>query len=174
MEIFSDMKRQPRLRPQADNAFFANGLSSRAIVQGAIARSMPFEDSSINTGRLPGSTNFVQIIPIPVTAELMARGKERFQIYCSACHSPLGDGNGIVTKYGMLRAGNYHDPRIIRMMDGEIFSAISHGKNLMAAYGSQVEINDRWAIIAYVRALQRTRLGSVEDSPEPVRASLKK
>ena len=173
MEIFSDMKRQPRLQPQSINAFFTNGISSQPIVQGTIARNQPFEDSVINTGRIPGSTNFVELIPIALNSELLARGKERYQIFCSPCHSPMGDGIGITTKYNMLRAANYHDPRIIRMADGEIFNTIIHGKNLMAAYGAHVEVNDRWAVIAYIRALQLTQLGTAEDVPEQNRGALK-
>ncbi|MCX6997034.1 MAG: cytochrome c, partial [Kiritimatiellaeota bacterium] len=81
--------------------------------------------------------------------------------------------NGIVTKYGLLRAGNFHDPRLIRMDDGELFHTVTAGKNQMPAYAPQVTVTDRWAVIAYIRALQRTRLGTLDDVPEELRASLK-
>lgn len=173
LEIFPDMKRQAKLRPQTAAPFFSDKMSSRPPVPGTIARGTPYENNEVNTGFRPGTTNFVENIPVPVTAELLARGKSRYQINCLPCHSPVGDGNGVVTKYGMIRAGNYHDPRLVKMTDGELFNTISNGKNLMAAYASQVSITDRWAIISYVRALQRCRLGVVEDVPEPQRAALK-
>jgi mono/diheme cytochrome c family protein len=174
IEIFPDMVRQAKLRPQSPNSFFGDGLSSRQPLAGTVARNSPWQDVPENTGRITGSTNFVETIPVPVTRELMARGRERFQIYCAPCHNPIGDGNGIVTKYGILRAGNYHEPRIVRMSDGELFNTISNGKNLMAAYGSQVPSEDRWAIIAYIRALQRARIASIDDVPTQDRAALEK
>ena len=167
------MKRQPRLRPQKPNPFFADGRSSRLPVPGTIARGSPFEDTPVNTGRVTGTTNWVETNPLPVTAELLTRGQERFTIYCSRCHSAAGDGNGIVTKYGLLRAGNYHDPRIIRMADGELFHTVTAGKNQMPAYAPQVPAADRWAIIAFIRALQRSRLGAIEDVPEEIHPGLK-
>ena len=173
LEIFPDMKRQPKLRPQKPNPFFADARSSRLPVPGAIARGLPFEDTPANTGRVTGTTNWVDTNPLPVTAELLARGRERFTIYCSRCHSEIGDGNGIITKYGLLRAGNFHDPRLIRMADGELFHTVTAGKNQMPAYAPQVTVTDRWAIIAYIRALERTRLGLLDDVPEEIRASLK-
>src|SRR6266498_3636435 len=103
--IFPDMKRQLKLRPQTANGFFANGLSSQLPPPGTIAQSKPmnvggqeiysFEDVPVNTGRLPGTTNFVELNPFPVTAELLARGQRQFTIYCSPCHSQVGDGNGV-------------------------------------------------------------------------------
>jgi mono/diheme cytochrome c family protein len=173
LEIFPDMKRQPRLRPQKPNPFFADERSSRLPVPGTIARGSPFEDIPVNTGRATGTTNWVETNPLPVSAELLARGRERYVIYCSRCHGETGDGNGITTKYGMLRAGNFHDPRLIRMADGEIFNTVTAGKNLMPSYASQVTLTDRWAVIAYVRTLQRTRLGTLDDVPEAIRPSLK-
>jgi mono/diheme cytochrome c family protein len=173
LEVFPDMKRQPKLRPQKPNAFFADQMSSRLPVPGTLAREAPFEDLPLYTGTLPGSTNFVETNPLPITAELLARGRERFTVFCSPCHSAAGDGNGITTKYGMLRAGNYHEARLVRMADGEIFNTITKGKNQMSSYASQVPVADRWAIVAYVRALQRSRLGAPQDLPAELRASLK-
>ena len=174
LEVFPDMKRQAKLRPQKPYAFFADQTTSRLPVPGTIARGTPYEDIPLNTGRISGTTNWVDTNPRPITAELLARGRERYTVYCSPCHSAAGDGNGIITKYGMLRAGNYHDPRIVRMSDGEIFNTITQGKNQMASYASQVSLDDRWAIIAYVRALQRTRLGTSADVPAEQRAALDK
>jgi mono/diheme cytochrome c family protein len=173
LEIFPDMKRQPRLRPQKPNPFFSDARSSRLPVPGTIARGAPFENTPVNTGCVTGTTNWVETNPLPVTAELLARGQERFTIYCSRCHSAAGDGTGIITKYGLLRAGNFHDPRLIRMADGELFHTVTAGKNQMPAYAPQVTVTDRWAVIAYVRALEGTRWGTLDDVPEEMRASLK-
>jgi mono/diheme cytochrome c family protein len=172
-EIFSDMERQPRLRPQKPDPFFADGRSSRLPAPGTIARGAPFEDTPVNTGCVTGTTNWVETNPLPVNAELLARGQERFTIYCSRCHGGVGDGNGITTKYGMLRAGNYHEPRLIRMTDGELFHTVTAGKNQMPVYAPQVTVTDRWAVIAYVRALELARLGTLDDVPEEIRANLK-
>jgi mono/diheme cytochrome c family protein len=174
IEVFPDMDRQPKLRPQAGNSFFADGLSSQLPPAGTVARGAPFEDTAANTGRLPGTTNFVEILPVPVTAQLLERGAQRYGIYCAPCHGAGGDGKGITGKYGMVAMANFHDARLVKMADGEIFNTITHGKNLMGGYAAALEINDRWAIIAYVRALQRSRLADLNDVPEPLRANLPK
>jgi mono/diheme cytochrome c family protein len=187
IEVFSDMDRQPKVRPQTRNDFFADKAGSRPLIAGTIARATPlkvgdanvyaFEDHAVNTGQLPsapGTTNFIELNPLPVTAEFMARGQQRYQITCLPCHGPQGDGKGITTKYGMVVIGNLHDPRIARMPDGELFNTISHGKNLMQGYAASIAIPDRWAIIAYVRALQLSHLASVEEVPAEHRAALPK
>jgi hypothetical protein len=184
IEVFPDMDRQLKLRPMQPNAFFANGVSSQPHPDGTIARStpiqtatgpvMPYEDSPVNTGHKPGSTNYVELNPLAVNLDLLKRGQQRFTINCSPCHGQLGDGNGITKKYGMTVVANLHDKRIVEMGDGEIFYVISNGRNLMQSYASQVDVQDRWAIVAYVRALQLARLGNVDDVPEPQRATLVK
>ena len=187
LEVFPDMKRQLKLRPQQPNAFFANGLSSQLPVPATIARGtpiqtaagpvLPFEDSPVNTGRVTGTTNFVETNPLPVTGTLLRRGQERFTIYCSPCHGAQGDGNGVTKKLGMAVVANLHDKRIVEMGDGEIFNVITHGKApnfLMQPYAAQVPVEDRWAIIAYVRALQLSRLGTVDDLPAEWRDKLTK
>lgn len=172
--IFPDMDRQAKLRPQKDFGWFQDGRSSRLPVMGTIARGARYEVSPETTGRIPNTTNFVETIPVPVTEQLMARGRERFQIYCLPCHGGQGNGQGVVTKFGLTIIANLHDPRIVQMPDGEIFNTITYGKGQMGAYGAQVEIEDRWAVIAYLRALQRSQLGSIEDVPEPERAQFGK
>ena len=184
IEIFPDMNRQLKLRPQEANTFFANGVSSQLPPSGTIARSEPvqtaagpvyaFEDSPVNTGRVTGTTNFVEMNPLPVTGELLQRGRERFDIYCAPCHGRLGDGNGITKKLGLMPAvANLHDQRIVVMTDGEIFNTITHGKSTMAAYGPLMPAQDRWAAIAYLRALQLSWLGSTNDLPPEQQAALK-
>ena len=184
IEIFADMNRQAKLRPQRPAGIFANGLSSQLPPPGAIARSQPiqtvdgpvysFEDSPVNTGKITGTTNFVETNPLPITAGLLARGHGRFDIYCSPCHGRLGDGNGITKKIGDMPAvANLHDQRIVVMTDGEIFNTITHGKNTMGAYGPLVPTPDRWAIVAYVRALQLSWLGTTNDLTADQQAALK-
>lgn len=183
--IFPDMEWQLKLRPQKPSGFFANGRTSQLPVPGTIARGTPiqttgglvysYEDSPVNTGHLPGTTNYVEITPLPITAALMKRGQQRFTINCSPCHGELADGNGITKKIGaMAVVANLHDARIVSMTDGELFYVITNGRNLMGAYGANVTVEDRWAIVAYLRALQFSQLASIDDVPEALRATLKK
>ena len=183
--IFPDMEWQLKLRPQKDNSFFPDGRTSQLPVPGTVPRSTPiqtargsfypFEDVPVNTGRATGTTNFVENNPLPVTLELVKRGQQRFTINCSPCHGAVGDGTGITKKIGAMGVvANLHDKRIVEMGDGELFYIITNGRNNMGAYGANVTVPDRWAIIAYLRALQLARLGSIDDVPEDLRAGLKK
>jgi mono/diheme cytochrome c family protein len=185
IEVFPDMDRQAKLRPQEPNPFFANGVSSQLPPAGTVARSEPiqtaagavyrFEDSPVNTGRITGTTNFVAVNPLRVDEALLLRGRERFDIYCAPCHGRTGDGNGITKKLGLMPAvANLHDQRVVAMADGEIFNTITHGKGLMGAAGPLMPVEDRWAVIGYVRALQLSWLGSAEDLPPDQQAAFKK
>jgi len=184
IQIFPDMKRQAKLRPQTANGFFASGLSSQLPQPGTISQGKPmvvagkeiypFEDVPFNTGRITGKTNFVELSPVPVTEALLKRGQQRFTIYCSPCHGQTADGNGITKKLGvMLTVANLHDKRIVELADGDIFNTVSNGKSTMGAYAAQIPVEDRWAIIAYLRVLQLSRLGSVDDLSPETRAKLK-
>ncbi|MGD0259276.1 MAG: cytochrome c [Verrucomicrobiota bacterium] len=183
--IFPDMERQPKLRPQTANAFFDNGLSSRLPVAGTIARSQPirvgnklvypWQDLPLTTGLVTGTTNFVEVNPLPVTDELLQRGQQVFNINCAACHSKLGDGNGTPKRINaMAVVANLHDKRIVELADGELFNTISYGKGLMPGYAANLPLQDRWAAIAYLRALQLSRLGALDEVPEALRGTLKK
>ena len=109
-----------------------------------------------------------------MTRAFLQHGRGQFEIYCTPCHGALGDGNGIMKKLGVMPAvANLHDKRLVEMTDGEIFNTLTHGKGLMAAYGPTVSIQDRWAIIAYLRALQLSWLGSTNDLPPNLQATLK-
>ncbi|HEY3854760.1 MAG TPA: cytochrome c [Verrucomicrobiae bacterium] len=191
IELFPDMVRQNKVRPETPSQFFPDQMSSRLVPVGTIPHNAPYtvngevlkidgkpvysyEDSPVTTGRIPGTTNFVPVSPIPLTRQLLDRGQQRFQINCMPCHGPAGDGKGITSKYGMISMANFHDKRLIDMPDGEIFNTITHGKNLMGAYGPNVVVEDRWAIIAYVRTLERSQLATEEDVPEPERGPFKK
>ena len=176
IELIPDMDRQPKLRPQTMNAFFKDGRSSQLPPQGTVARNAHYEESPVNTGRVAGTTNYVETIPVAVTAQLLSRGQERYGIYCLPCHGELGDGKGITSKLGMAVVADLHDHKgrkLITAPDGQIFDTIANGKNLMGAYGSVLDVQDRWAVVAYVRALQLARLGTVEDVPAAERGSIK-
>ena len=127
LEVFPDMDRQNKLRPQAANGFFASGRTSQPYVEGTIARGMPYQDLPVNTGRVSGTTNFVATIPVAINETLLERGRQRFDINCSPCHGAAGDGKGITTKYGMVAVANFHDPRLVKMRAGEIFDTITNG-----------------------------------------------
>src|ERR1044071_4462001 len=135
IELFPDMDRQPKLRPQAHNNLFADQFSSRLPVEGTVARTRPFvvegreiypfEDNALNTGRIPGTTNFVETIPLPLTEQRLARGRQRYTINCSPCHGAAGDGKGITSRYQMIAMANFHDPPLVKMPDGETFTTIT-------------------------------------------------
>lgn len=183
--IFPDMERQPKPRPQTANGFFENGMSSRQPVAGTVARSQPiqvgsqtvyaWQDTPVTTGLVAGTTNFVEVNPMPVTAELLKRGEQVFNINCAACHSKLGDGKGVPARIGaMAGVANLHDKRIVGLPDGQIFNTISYGRNLMQGYAQNIPVQDRWAAVAYLRALQLSRLGSIDEVPQSLRTTLKK
>lgn len=181
LEIFNDMVRQAKLRPQVPNSFLPDGRSSQPHVTGTVAQQIGFVNNDtwqgnvVNTGVIPGSTNFVASIPVPVNAALLARGRERFNISCLPCHGATGDGNGITKKIGAMPVvANLLDKNAIVIPDGQVFRIISEGKAPnMQGYAANIEINDRWAIVAYVRALQRARYATLEEVPAAERATLK-
>ncbi len=187
LEVWNDMDRQLKLRPQAAAGFLGweDGRTSRRWVQGTVPRLQPvkvgareihrFEDHPVMTGREPGKTNHVDISPMPVTAQSMARGKERYEIYCLPCHGAAGDGNGVLKKLGHGAVPSLTDETRIKHPDGFLFQVITVGSpaGLMLPYADKLPAEDRWAVIAYVRALQLARLGKPDELPEALRASLK-
>lgn len=185
IEIFPDMDRQPKLKAQSPSTFFGDGRNDRPVVPNTVNRGVGYTSQTaaepvwtggnvaFNTGK-NADGSFVQGFPAPfvVSRETMARGKDRYAIYCGVCHGALGDGNGITKTYGMTATPTYHAARLRDMANGEIFNTITHGKNLMGAYGDKLFPEDRWAVILYVRALQRAQNGSVEDVPAGARKDL--
>ncbi|MCW5556258.1 MAG: cytochrome c [Verrucomicrobiae bacterium] len=179
IELFPDMDRQFKLRPETKAGFYAwaNNMSSRPQVAGTIAQRDGFRDNTgwalnaLNTGK--DNDAFVEVGPIPITLEFLKRGEQRYGIYCQPCHGPQADGNGITKKLGMSTVANLQDQRILRMADGEIFQTISNGKSTMLGYAAQLAPEDRWAVIAYLRALQLSRLGLESDVPAPALQKLK-
>lgn len=174
-EIFPDMDRQLKALPQSESRFYADGRASRPPVSGTVARGDRYRRNPVNTGRESGSTNFVATIPVEVTAELLQEGRQRFGIYCAPCHGASGDGDGITTQYGMGVIADLHDyegRQLVRRPAGDLFDVITNGRGVMGAYGTKLSVRERWAVIAYMRALQRSRLATVEEVPEVERANL--
>src|SRR5437588_2414280 len=190
-EIFPDMVRQMKVRAQSPLNFFADGRGPRMPVNGTVPigyempkaqpigapESHPAPGFSVgtdygNTGKM--GNNWGTGIPVPVTAQLLQRGRERFNITCAMCHGATAAGNGITKSYGLATVVTLQDDRIRKMADGEIFNTITSGKNTMMAYGPNIMVEDRWAIIAYLRALQRSQNATVADVPPEHRADLDK
>lgn len=182
LEVFDDMDRQPKYKAQGRSEFFADKRNDRAAPANAVAFGRtPFKADAEFLGaddhRYRGKNadgSFARGFPagIPVNHELLARGQNRFNIYCLPCHGQTGDGNGITKAYGMAGTPSYHDDRLRSMPEGEIFNTITNGKLSMGAYGDKLSSEDRWAVIAYVRALQRAQTGRPSDVPEGDKAKL--
>lgn len=195
LEVFPDMDRQPRFDPQHKSEFFADSRAARQHVDGTVPRGFvnpgTFNSNQGNNARnLTGDAGFSigtdylntgiigevwgKGIPMEVNPELLARGKERFKINCSMCHGIAGDGQGIISKYGLGGIANFHDSRLRELPEGAIFDTITHGKGNMAPHGPNITVEDRWAIIAYVRALQRSQNATLADVPAEHRTELEK
>jgi hypothetical protein len=172
IHLIRDMHRQPRYNPQSESRFFADSSTMREPVPGTIPHGGIYSDSIYFFGK-DSAGNFVQNSPVPVTLQLLKRGQERFNIYCSPCHSRLGDGRGIVVQRGFAPPPSFHSDPFRQLPDGLIFYVISDGLGAMSSYGSQVRVADRWAIISYIRALQLSQNAPLEDVPESMRGSLK-
>jgi len=187
IEVFPDMDRQPKYKPQAESSFFADGNTDRPLPANVVARGRSVETDGRFLGAddhmyrgysgelgLPESTNWFRGFPegVEVTQSFLERGRQRYTVFCSPCHGALGDGNGITKQYGMGATPTYHSDRLRQMPEGEIFNTVTNGRNTMFAYGDKIPAADRWAIIAYLRALQRAQLGSVEDVPAANRSEL--
>jgi mono/diheme cytochrome c family protein len=175
-----DMHDAPRYKPLAESDFFANGSSARPLPAGTVARGELREDKLFYTGRTPEGSLALEI-PMPVTADLLRRGHERFNIFCSPCHGALADGRGMVVQRGYKQPASFHDERLRRAPAGYFFYNITNGFGVMSSYASQVPVADRWAIVAYIRALQlsqnvdASRLTPEErarlDAPPPAKAA---
>ena len=198
LEVFPDMVRQVKVRAQTPLVFFGDGRGSRLPVTGTIpigyempkpqtiatpasATPAPETHSGLsfsagpdyyNTGKM--ADHWGTGLPVTVTADLMERGRQRFNITCAMCHGATAAGNGITKQHGLATVVTLQDERIRQMADGEIFNTITNGKNTMMAYGPNITVADRWAIIAYLRALQRSQNASIDDVPPEHRAELEK
>ena len=167
-----DMQDQPRYRTFRASAFFADGRSARPHVPGTIARGHLEEDDHLYRGRIgdqPADT-----FPFPITAEILARGRDRSDIFCAPCHGRLGDGDGMIVERGMRRPASYHIDRLRKAPPGYLFDVITNGFGAMVDLSDRLSVEDRWAIVAYVRALQRSQNASLEDVPPEQREQLRR
>ena len=167
-----DMQDQPKYIPLRPSTFFADGRSERPLVEGTVARGHLDDDTVFFTGRIDGKP--VDAIPFPITREVLNRGQERFNIYCSPCHDRLGTGNGMIVRRGYRHPPSYHIDRLRQVPIGYLFDVITNGLGAMPDYAAQVEPRDRWAIVAYVRVLQYSQHAPVDDVPPEARAELTK
>jgi mono/diheme cytochrome c family protein len=164
------MHDQPKYQPMERSAFFNDQRAARPPVPGTVARGHLDEDAAFFTGNSGGKP--VETVPLPVTRELLLRGRERFDIYCSPCHDRVGTGRGMIVQRGFKRPPTFHQDRLREVPDGYIFQVISNGFATMPSYAAQVPPRDRWAIIAYIRALQYSQHASFADLPAEERAKL--
>jgi|TARA_B100001245_G_scaffold68244_1_gene47806 hypothetical protein len=178
IEVFPDMDRQAKVRPQAPNLFdevfgAGDGRGSRLPVAGSVARGAAVDDQPANTGRKSGSEEWVELNPLELSTDTLQRGRERYNIFCLPCHGQAGDGSGIVTQYSFTTA-DLHQNRLVQSPDGYLFDVITNGFNAttnavgiayrrMPSYKSKIPIEDRWAIVNYIRALQFSQLGRLEE-----------
>jgi hypothetical protein len=165
-----DMRQQPRDNPLAQSEFFDDGRAARPPVSGTIARGQLRRQVSFFTGRANGE--LVAEIPVQVTRELLERGRERFNIFCSPCHGMVGDGEGMVVQRGFQHPPSLHIDRLRQAPEGHFYVVMTHGFGAMASYASRVTPADRWAITAYIRALQLSQAAALEDVPEAERQKL--
>jgi mono/diheme cytochrome c family protein len=169
------MQDQPRLKPFKQSDFFADKRGSRDLPAGTVARGQLNTDKQLYTGKIDNpdmnavaqtvtdsngrvvATTFPNVVsefPVPVTEELIDRGGQRYKVFCSACHGMLGDGNGMIARRGFTKPPTYHDDRLRSAPVGHFYDVITNGKGVMSGYAAQIPVIDRWAIVAYIRALQ--------------------
>jgi mono/diheme cytochrome c family protein len=181
IQVVYDMDQQYKAKSQTTSGFFADGQSMRKHPEGTVARGQLHADDDFALGFTPtgGDTVFTEDFPVPVTAGMMARGRERFDIFCATCHGLSGNGNGLVhLRASSLGEGTWTPPTdltsatVVERPVGHIYNTIKNGIRNMPAYGPQIDPADRWAIVAYVRALQLSRNATVEDLPAAERAAL--
>jgi mono/diheme cytochrome c family protein len=165
-----DMHDQPKYQPFERNRFFADQRASRPLVPGVVARGHLDEDAAFFTGIANGAP--VTTNPLPLSRDTMLRGQERFNIYCSPCHDRVGSGEGMIVQRGYKQPPTFHSDRLRGVPDGYFFQVMTNGFGMMPSYAAQVPAHDRWAIVAYIRALQFSQHATVADVPASERAGL--
>ena len=175
-----DMQDQPKMKPLRGSTFFADGLSSRQPIVGTVPRGFLRENTELFTGKKAKATSGVQskdfpddvdTFPFPITKETVQRGRERYNIFCSACHGMTGNGDGMIVRRGFRRAASFNDDRLRNAPVGHFFDAITNGWGAMPSYAAQITAQDRWAIIAYIRALQLSQQNTKAQTPAAATAS---
>jgi mono/diheme cytochrome c family protein len=167
----SDMHDQPRLKPLRRSDFYADGRGSRPLEPGTVARGQLREDAYFYSGMV-GKNQPGNSMPFSVTADVLSRGQERFNIYCSPCHSRVGDGNGMIVQRGYRHPPSFHTDEARNYPLGHFFDVMTNGFGAMPDYAQQVSPHDRWAIAAYIRVLQYSQHATVNDVPAEMRGSL--
>ncbi len=178
IHLILDMDNQPKMKAQSYNPLFADRRAMRPRIPGTVARGELDENDSYKTGMK--NDEFIQTNPQPITDTLLKRGQERYNIFCAPCHGMTGYGDGMISKRAdELQEGtwipptSYHTETIRDRSDGHLYNTITNGIRNMPAYASQIPVQDRWAIVAYVRALQRSQNAPIDDVPEEKRKSLR-
>jgi mono/diheme cytochrome c family protein len=165
-----DMHDQPRYDPFERSAFFDDRRAARPLVPGTVVRGHLDEDDALFRG-LAGTAP-VEAVPLPISPQLLARGRERYDIYCSPCHDRVGTGGGMIVQRGFKRPASLHDARLRESPAGYFFHVISNGFGVMSGYAAQILVADRWAIVAYIRALQLSQHATLADLADEERARL--
>jgi mono/diheme cytochrome c family protein len=165
-----DMHDQPKYVPLRQSSFFGDERSARPLVPGTVARGELRDDPLLYTGKVNGAD--ATVFPFAVDARVLARGRERFDIYCSPCHGRTGQGDGMIVRRGFRRPPTFHQDRLRDAPVGHIFDVITNGFGAMPDYAAQIRAADRWAIVAYLRALQLSEHAAVADVPADKRSAL--
>ncbi|MFB6280193.1 MAG: cytochrome c [Salinibacter sp.] len=168
-----DMDFQQKFGPQEANPFFEDNAAMRTPVPGTVPRGELRNNSVLYEGRTEAG-DYVEEVPIAVNRAVLERGKDRYEVHCSVCHGKTGDGNGVIMRgdYGYTPASSYHIDRLRDAPDGYLYDVIANGVRNMPAYGQKVPVKDRWAIVAYIRALQRSQNATPDDLPPGQRTQL--
>jgi cytochrome c553 len=166
-----DMFQNGRIKPEEESHFFRNGSTAQRQPAHTLAQSQYSKDPLFDTGEENG--RLASSFPMKITTELLNRGRERFNIYCSVCHGRTGEGNGMIVQRGFPKPPTFHQDRLRKAPPGYIFGVITHGYGVMYSYADRVQPADRWAIVAYIRALQLSQNARLEDVPLDRRGELK-
>jgi mono/diheme cytochrome c family protein len=157
------MTNQPKYKPYAASSFFADGQSARPLMPDTVSRDDPQTDEQLDTGMVGGQP--VDTFPLSITKDVLLRGRQRFDIFCSECHGRTGSGDGMIVQRGFKRPPSFHTDRLRAAPVGHFFDVITNGFGAMASYAADISVQDRWAIISYIRALQLSQHAAPEDAP---------
>ena len=166
----NDMHVQPRYNPLDSSDFFDDGRAARPEVPGTVARGQLRTDRYFYAGKVNGVP--VSAFPFPVTRQVLERGRERYNIYCTPCHGYTGEGRGMIVQRGFPQPPSYHTDRLRQAPVGHLYDVITNGYGAMYSYAARISPEDRWAIVAYIRALQLSQHATVDDVPEAERTKL--